>query len=231
MTAVPAQYVDLLNAASSASGVPQPVAAAQIDYESSFNPNAVSPTGAQGIAQFEPYTWPGYGTGSAFDPANAFPAYGRYMKELLTTEHGDLRNALAAYNAGPGNLGAGYGYADHILSVAGTGNQTIAGTGGGAATAQPASLTSDIAGGLLSPLTDFVAKYAVKVGLILGGGVLALIGMWIALGHPVSSLPGAVSTAGGGGGAKKPAKATSGPTRGRTPAPAKAAPAVEAVAV
>lgn len=41
-----------------------------------------------------------------------------YMRELIGSE-GSLRNALAAYNAGPGNLPAGYGYADTILSAAG----------------------------------------------------------------------------------------------------------------
>jgi hypothetical protein len=41
------------------------------------------------------------------------------MNQLLAEEHGDVRNALAAYNAGPGNLSAGYGYADSILSLAG----------------------------------------------------------------------------------------------------------------
>lgn len=91
---------------------------------------------------------------------------------------------------------------------------------GGAPNVQNADSSSG-GGGLLSPLTDFVAKYAVKVGLILGGGVLALIGMWIALGHPVSSLPGAVSKSAGGGGTQRPANRKSGPgSRGQAKAPA-----------
>jgi len=98
--------------------VPVPVVAAQIDLESSWDPSVTSPTGAEGIAQFEPGTWDKWGKGSPFVPRDAFPAYGRFMGYLLGQEQGDLRRALAAYNAGPDNVPAGYGYADTILSAA-----------------------------------------------------------------------------------------------------------------
>jgi hypothetical protein len=50
------------------------------------------------------------------------------MTALLKQEGGSIRKALAAYNAGPGNLGAGYGYADGILSAAGSpGSATASG--------------------------------------------------------------------------------------------------------
>lgn len=119
MVAVPAQYQGLINQAAGALGISPDIVAAQIQYESGFNPQAVSPTGAQGIAQFEPGTWSTYGAGSPFDPAAAMTAYTKYMQALLVQEGGDVSKALAAYNAGPGNLGAGAGYASHILSVAG----------------------------------------------------------------------------------------------------------------
>ena len=135
-TAVPQRYRGLVNAAASSTGLPQQVIAAQIDDESGWNPQAVSPTGAEGIAQFEPGTWKTWGKGSPFSPDAAFPAYSRFMDSLLSQYHGNIRDALAAYNAGPGNISAGYGYADTILAAAGepagavAGKGTSGGTGG-----------------------------------------------------------------------------------------------------
>lgn len=120
MTAVPPQYQAAVAQAAATLGIPEGVVAAQINSESSWNPNAVSPTGAQGLTQFEPGTWASYGSGSPFDPNAAIAAYTKYMSALLQQEGGSVRNALAAYNAGPGNLPAGYGYADQIMSAAGT---------------------------------------------------------------------------------------------------------------
>ncbi len=130
---VPARYAADVKAAAAKMGVSQKLVAAQINTESSFNPNVTSPTGAEGIAQFEPATWAQWGHGSPFNPADAFPAYADFMSSLISQYNGDLRNALAAYNAGPGNLAAGYGYADSILHAAGLpGGIDVGGGGGGA---------------------------------------------------------------------------------------------------
>jgi hypothetical protein len=118
-TIIPRRYRKLATAAAAESGLPLKVVAAQIDDESGWNPRALSPTGAEGIAQFEPGTWREWGHGDPYNPQDAFPAYGAFMGHLLKQYHGNMRNALAAYNAGPGNLQAGYGYADSILSAAG----------------------------------------------------------------------------------------------------------------
>jgi soluble lytic murein transglycosylase-like protein len=69
--------------------------------ESNFNPNAVSPSGAQGIAQFMPATAAAYGLDDPFDPVAAIEAQARLMAELLR-QFGSVELALAAYNAGPG---------------------------------------------------------------------------------------------------------------------------------
>lgn len=138
-TTVPAQYsVDVTNAAAQL-GIPASVVAAQINLESGFDPTALSRTGAQGIAQFEPGTWASYGTGSPDNPTNAFAAYVKYMSVLLKQEGGSIYDALEAYNAGPGNLSAGSGYASTILSNAGefdsikqNGNGQIPSAGNGA---------------------------------------------------------------------------------------------------
>lgn len=123
-TQIPDQYKNLVEGSAASLGIPYQVVAEQINLESGWDPNAVSPTGAQGLAQFEPGTWAEYGPtgGSPFDPSSAFTAYIKYMHALLKQEGGDLRKALEAYNAGPGNLPAGAGYADTILTRAGTGD-------------------------------------------------------------------------------------------------------------
>ncbi len=67
--------------------------------ESRFNPNAVSPKGASGIAQFMPGTARTRGLEDPFDPRTAIPAAAHYLSELRD-ELGNLGLAAAAYNAG-----------------------------------------------------------------------------------------------------------------------------------
>ncbi len=67
--------------------------------ESRFDPNAVSPVGAEGIAQFMPGTAAMRGLQNSFDIAQAIPASARYLSELKTS-YGNLGLAAAAYNAG-----------------------------------------------------------------------------------------------------------------------------------
>lgn len=95
--------------------------AADLKHESGFDPRAVSPMGAQGAAQFMPYTWPGYGrdddgngNASPFDIGDAVMAQGRYLCEIaaqvdgwiaagkVTAPDGATELYLAGYNAGPG---------------------------------------------------------------------------------------------------------------------------------
>jgi hypothetical protein len=155
---VPAQYNSLVNSAASQLGIPVAVVAAQINTESGFNPNAQSPAGAQGIAQFEPGTWASYGSGSPFNAIASFAAYVKYMSSLLRQENGNVRDALAAYNAGPGNLTAGYGYADSILSQAGQSQSLSSGASGSApvsagSTGTPDNPSADIGAGFAAGLT------------------------------------------------------------------------------
>jgi soluble lytic murein transglycosylase-like protein len=74
----------------------------QITLESGFNPNAVSPGGAEGIAQFEPSTAAGLGI-NPFDPIQALQAAAQMMARYYH-QYGDYAKALSAYNAGPASL-------------------------------------------------------------------------------------------------------------------------------
>jgi hypothetical protein len=74
---------------------------AVISVESAFRKDAVSPKGAQGLMQLMPGTARELGVKDAFDPAQNLDAGARYLNTLLEQFHGDVRLALAAYNAGP----------------------------------------------------------------------------------------------------------------------------------
>jgi len=71
-----------------------------IRQESGFNPQAVSPVGAMGIAQFMPATAAERGLANPFDPAQAIPKSAELLRDLKG-RFGNLGLAAAAYNAGP----------------------------------------------------------------------------------------------------------------------------------
>jgi len=73
--------------------------------ESRFDPSAQSRAGAQGIAQFMPRTASWRGLANPFEPFEALRESASYLRELRTT-FGNLGLAAAAYNAGPGRVGA-----------------------------------------------------------------------------------------------------------------------------
>jgi hypothetical protein len=68
--------------------------------ESSFRPHAVSPVGAQGIAQFMPGTAAERGLADPFDPEQAIPKAAEFLADLKA-QFGNLGLAAAAYNGGP----------------------------------------------------------------------------------------------------------------------------------
>lgn len=68
--------------------------------ESAFDPNALSRKGAQGLMQLMPGTARRYGVTQILDPQQNILAGGRYLRDLLQQFNGDMRLALAGYNAG-----------------------------------------------------------------------------------------------------------------------------------
>ncbi|MDD5280161.1 lytic transglycosylase domain-containing protein [Acidithiobacillus sp.] len=96
---IPARIIQDATYASAQTGVPKALLMAVAWQESGFNPQAVSPAGAQGLMQFIPSTWARYGQGSPFNPRNAMLAGARYLRHLALEFH-SWPLALAGYNAG-----------------------------------------------------------------------------------------------------------------------------------
>ena len=74
---------------------------ALLRQESQFNPQAVSPVGAQGIAQFMPKTAEAWQV-DPFNPQSAIPGAAAYLAKYYRYFDGDWTKTLASYNAGPG---------------------------------------------------------------------------------------------------------------------------------
>lgn len=115
---VPEEYkAVIMRAGSICPEVTPGIIAAQLQAESNFNPTATSPVGASGIAQFMPATWAGAGkdgdgdgVADILNPIDAIWSQGNYMcakvSEVRAMKIGSniIELALAAYNAGSGNV-------------------------------------------------------------------------------------------------------------------------------
>lgn len=87
--------------AAHAGGIDPELLHAVVNAESAYNPDAVSPKGALGLAQLMPETARAYGVSDARKPADNLRASARHLRDLLD-RFGDLDLVLSAYNAGAG---------------------------------------------------------------------------------------------------------------------------------
>ncbi|ETD81235.1 lytic transglycosylase domain-containing protein [Rhodobacter capsulatus] len=93
------EYLAHAKAAAARHGVPEDLFLRLVQQESGWNPGAVSPKGATGLAQLMPGTAQLLGV-DATDPIENLDGGARYLR-MMYDRFGDWRLALAAYNAGP----------------------------------------------------------------------------------------------------------------------------------
>ncbi|HWC64952.1 MAG TPA: lytic transglycosylase domain-containing protein [Thermoanaerobaculia bacterium] len=96
----PSPYDDLIRAAASQQGMDPALLKSVMLVESGFNPAALSRKGARGLMQLMPATARTYGVADVTDVRENIAGGARYLNYLLNLYHGDLEDALAAYNAG-----------------------------------------------------------------------------------------------------------------------------------
>src|SRR5215471_2828071 len=95
------QLMNMATQAARQEGLDPQVFLSLVAHESGWNPDALSPVGAQGLTQLMPATARGLGVTSVNDPVQNLRGGARYLKQQLDAFGGNMNLALAAYNAGP----------------------------------------------------------------------------------------------------------------------------------
>lgn len=98
------KYNEIIVAAAQKFDVDAALVSAVIKAESDYNPRIVSHKGARGLMQLMPATAKRFGVTNSFDPEENIHAGTRYLRWLLKTFDGNADLAVAAYNAGEGNV-------------------------------------------------------------------------------------------------------------------------------
>ncbi|MBS4198687.1 lytic transglycosylase domain-containing protein [Bacillus sp. FJAT-49732] len=101
---IPDNLEAIIQKASEVYNLPAKLIKSIIKHESNFNSTAVSHAGASGLMQLMPQTAKGLGVNDIFDPLQNVMGGSKYLRNMLDKYDGNLVLALAAYNAGPGNV-------------------------------------------------------------------------------------------------------------------------------
>lgn len=105
---VPTDLMSIFQEAAQTYGIDVNLLTAIARQESNFTASATSSSGAMGIMQLMPATAQGLGVNDAYNPYENIMGGAKYISQLLSRYNGDVSLALAAYNAGSGNV-AKYG--------------------------------------------------------------------------------------------------------------------------
>ncbi|WHX92474.1 lytic transglycosylase domain-containing protein [Peribacillus simplex] len=97
-------YDHIISRAASLYNLPEKLIKSVIKQESNFNPEATSYAGATGLMQLMPATAKSLGVDDATDPEQNIMGGSKYLSQMMARYDGDIQVALAAYNAGPGNV-------------------------------------------------------------------------------------------------------------------------------
>jgi soluble lytic murein transglycosylase-like protein len=95
-------YSSLIAAAAARNGIDPAVLHGLIQQESGFDPSSHSGAGAEGLTQLMPETAASLGVADPLNPAESIEGGARYLGSMLRQFGGNVEDALAAYNAGPG---------------------------------------------------------------------------------------------------------------------------------
>lgn len=97
-------YDPIIKEMSNKYGVNEQLVRSVIQAESNYNHLAKSHAGAQGLMQLMPSTAKALGVNNPFDPRQNIEGGVKYLQQMIHKYNGNIKLALAAYNAGPGNV-------------------------------------------------------------------------------------------------------------------------------
>jgi hypothetical protein len=187
---VPTDLGALANQIATQVGIPPNILAGVVQNESgatgaggpidpsTWNPNAVSSAGAQGLGQLMPGTAAGLGVTNPFDPTQNLTGAATYLKQLYN-QFGNWTNALQAYNAGPGAFQkdptVSAGYAANVLKSAGAVTGTNPGTQPAGATGTNSQTAAATSAGTPAATSGSALGTGVKYGLFILAIILLVI--------------------------------------------------------